>query len=68
MEISSVDPTINQTTSVDEEDTIPEINRENTTHMIRESQATKTPYRHPNHKSRYLNQVKISTPAQNKNN
>jgi hypothetical protein len=27
MEISSVDPTINKTTSVDEEDTIPEINQ-----------------------------------------
>jgi hypothetical protein len=32
-------------------------NQENTMSMIRENQATQTPYRHPNHKSRYLNQT-----------
>jgi hypothetical protein len=44
MEISSVDPVIDKTTLIDEEDTIPEVNRENSTPTIRESQATKTPY------------------------
>jgi hypothetical protein len=58
MEISSVDRVLNKTTLIDEEDTILEVYRENYTHTIRESQATKTPYRHPKHKSGYLNHSK----------
>jgi hypothetical protein len=62
MEIPSVltnrNSVINKATPVHEEDIIPKVNQENTTSTIRESHATKTPYRHPNHKSRYLNQSK----------
>jgi len=32
-----------------------EVNKKNFTHLIRESQTKKFPYRHPNHKSRQLN-------------
>jgi hypothetical protein len=47
---------INQSTSMHEENRIPKLNQENTTSMIRENNVIRTPYRHPNHKSRYLNQ------------
>jgi hypothetical protein len=48
---------INNATSVHEENKTPKENQENATNMIRENHATRTPYRHPNHKSRYLNQL-----------
>jgi hypothetical protein len=32
-------------------------NQENATSRIRENHVTQTPYRHPNHKSGYLNQT-----------
>jgi hypothetical protein len=47
---------INKATQVYEEDIIPKVNQENTTSMIRKDHVTMTPYRHPNHKSQYLNQ------------
>jgi hypothetical protein len=56
MEVLSVDPMINKTTSVNGEDTIPTVNRGNTAYMIRENHVTRNPYRHPNHKIRYLKQ------------
>jgi hypothetical protein len=60
MEISGVltnrNSAINKATLVHEEDKTPKVNQENATCTIKESHATKTPYRHPNHKSRYLNQ------------
>jgi hypothetical protein len=49
---------INNATLVHEENKTPKENQENATNMIRENHATRTPYRHPNHKSRYLNQSK----------
>jgi hypothetical protein len=58
VEIPSVltnrNPIINKATLVHEEDMIPKVNRENI-NTIRESHAIKTPYRHPTHKSRYIN-------------
>jgi len=59
MEIPSV-PTnrnlaINKATSMQEENNISKLNQENATIMIRENHVIRTPYRHPNHKSRYLN-------------
>ena len=53
--IPSEDLETNEATSVREENHIPKINQENTTGMIRENRVTRTPYRHPNHKSRCLN-------------
>jgi hypothetical protein len=47
---------INQATSMREENHISKLNQENTTSMIRENNVIRTPYRHPNHKSRYLKQ------------
>jgi hypothetical protein len=47
---------INQATSMHEENHIPKLNQENTTSMIRENNVIRTPYRHPNHKRRYLKQ------------
>jgi hypothetical protein len=47
---------INNATSMHEENKTPKENQENTTKMIRENHATRTPYRHTNHKSKYLNQ------------
>jgi len=55
MEIPNVNPTIKKATSMHKEEIIPNANQENATSTIRESHTTKTPYRHPNHKSRYLN-------------
>jgi hypothetical protein len=66
MEISSVDLEICKATSFDEEDTMPEVNQENATHTIRESQTTRTPYRHANHKSRYFNQSKYQHRSEQK--
>jgi hypothetical protein len=72
MEIPSVltnrNSTINKATPVHEEDIIPKANQENTTSTIRESHATKTLYRHPNHKSRYLNQSKYQHRSRHGNN
>jgi hypothetical protein len=48
---------INNTILVRKENHISKSNQENITSMIREKHAIKTPYRHPNHKSRYLNQL-----------
>jgi glycogen debranching enzyme len=45
MEVSSVDPTTKKTTS-NEEDTIPTVNRGNTTCSVRENHVTRKPYRH----------------------
>ena len=47
---------INQSTSMCEENCIPKLNQENTTSMIRENNVIRTPYRHPNHKRRHLKQ------------
>jgi hypothetical protein len=47
---------INKATPRHEEEIISKVNQENATSTIRESYVTKMPYRHPNHKSRYLNQ------------
>ncbi len=47
--IPSEDSIINSTTSS------PEVNKKIPTHLIRESQTKKVPYRHPNHGSRQLN-------------
>jgi hypothetical protein len=55
VEVSSVDPTTNKTTS-NEEDTITAVNQGNTACSVRENHVTRKPYRHPNHKSRYLKQ------------
>jgi hypothetical protein len=52
MKVLSVDPTTNKTTS-NEEDTITIVNQESTC-SVRENHVTRKPYRHPNHKSRYL--------------
>jgi hypothetical protein len=46
---------INKATSVHEENHIPKLNQENTTSMIRENHVIRTPYQHPNHKSKYFN-------------
>jgi hypothetical protein len=43
---------INNITSMHEENKTLEVNQENTTSTIRNSHATKTPYQHLNHKSR----------------
>jgi hypothetical protein len=48
--------TINKATSMREENHISKLNQENTTSMIRENHVIRTPYRHLNHKRRYLNQ------------
>jgi hypothetical protein len=48
---------INQSTSMREENRIPKLNQANTTSMIRENNVIITPYRHPNHKSRYLKKL-----------
>jgi hypothetical protein len=58
LEIPSEDPATNQATSVRKENHILKLNKENATSMIRENHVIRTPYRHPNHKSRYLNQSK----------
>jgi hypothetical protein len=41
---------INQETSMREENHISKLNQENATSMIRENHVIRTPYRHPNHK------------------
>ena len=46
---------INNVALVNQENRTPKENQENATKMIRENHATRTPYRHLNHKSRYLN-------------
>jgi myosin heavy subunit len=56
LKIPSEDPMTNQATSMREENHIPKLNQENATSMIRENHVIRTPYRHPNHKSRYLKQ------------
>jgi hypothetical protein len=48
---------INKATSMHEENHISKLKEENATSMIRENNVIRTPYRHPNHKSRYLNQL-----------
>jgi len=48
---------INKATLRHEEEKILKVNRENATSTVRESYVTKMPYRHPNHKSKYLNQT-----------
>jgi hypothetical protein len=48
---------INNATSVQEENKMPKENQENATNMIRKNHAIRTPYRHPNHKRRYLNEL-----------
>jgi hypothetical protein len=55
VQTTSVDTTINKETSVHEKYTIPKVNQENYICTIRKIHATKTPYQHPNHKSRHLN-------------
>lgn len=47
---------INQATSIQEGNQIPQVNQEITTNKLRGHHITKTLYRHPNHKSRHLNQ------------
>jgi hypothetical protein len=54
--LTNQNSSINKATSVHEENHIPKLNQENATSMIRENHVIRTPYRHPNHKSRYLNQ------------
>jgi 7-keto-8-aminopelargonate synthetase-like enzyme len=49
--------TINKSTLVHEENHISKLNQENATSMIRENHVIITPYRHLNHKSKYLNQL-----------
>jgi hypothetical protein len=39
-----------------EEDSIPKVNQEKATSIRSKDQVARTPYRHPNHKSRYFNQ------------
>jgi hypothetical protein len=58
MEVLSVDPTINKTTSINEQYTIPVVNRGNVARTVRENHVTRNPYQHPNHKRRYLKQSK----------
>jgi hypothetical protein len=45
---------INNVTSVHEENKNPKINQEKSTSTIKESHATKTPYRHPNYKGHHI--------------
>ena len=49
---------INQATSMHEENRILKLNQEKTTSMIRENNVIRTPYRHSNHKRKYLKQSK----------
>jgi hypothetical protein len=42
---------INKETQVWKEDIVPKVKQENTTSMIRKDHVTRTPYRHPNHRS-----------------
>jgi hypothetical protein len=60
MEIPSIVTNKNAATNkpVHEEDKTPKVKPKITTGTIKESHATKTPYRHPNHKSRHFNQEK----------
>jgi hypothetical protein len=48
---------INKATSEHEENHISQLNQENATSMIRKNHVIRIPYRHPNHKNRYLNQL-----------
>jgi hypothetical protein len=57
---------INNATSVHEENKTLKVNQENATSTIRESHATKTPYRHPNHKRRHFNQSKYQHRSEGK--
>jgi hypothetical protein len=54
--LTNKNSTINKATPRHEEEIISKVNQENATSTIRENHVTRTPYRHPNHKSRYLNQ------------
>jgi hypothetical protein len=56
MEVLSVHPMIQKTTSFNEQYTILTVNRGNTTHMVREKHVTINAYQHPNHKRIYLKQ------------
>jgi hypothetical protein len=47
---------INKATSAREENHISKIKEENATSMLRESNVIRNPYRHPNHKSKYINE------------
>jgi hypothetical protein len=53
--LTNLNSTINKATSVREENSISKLNQENATSMIRKNHVIRTPYRHPNYKSRYLN-------------
>jgi hypothetical protein len=57
MEIPSIltnrGSSINNVTSVHEENKTSKVNQENATSTITKIHATKRPYRHPNHKSKY---------------
>jgi hypothetical protein len=54
--LTNLNSVINKATSMREENHISKLNQENTTSMIRKNHVIRTPYRHPNHKNRYLNQ------------
>ena len=62
MEVLSVltnqNSSINKATSTCEENHISKLKEENATSMIRESNVIRNPYRHPNHKIKYINQSK----------
>jgi len=54
--ISSEDPMINQATFVTKGNHILQVNQEIDTNKVRVNQITRTPYLHPNHKRKHLNQ------------
>jgi hypothetical protein len=53
--LTNQNSTINKATSTREENHISKLKEENATSMIRESSVIRNPYRHPNHKSIYIN-------------
>jgi hypothetical protein len=52
--LTNQNPSINKATSAREENHISKLKEENATSMIRESNAIRNPYRHPNHKRKYI--------------
>jgi hypothetical protein len=54
--LTNQNPTINKATSMHEGNHISKFNEENATSMTRKNHVIRTPYRHPNLMSRYLNQ------------
>jgi hypothetical protein len=56
--LTNQNSTINKVTSTHEENHIAKLKEQNDTSMIKGNDIIRTPYQHPNHKRKYINQSK----------